>query len=85
MTEEPHIAPPTLPSSDLIIYRFDQTDKKIEDLDHKFDSMGILYASKEELAAVNKRLDDYKWYWRTVFTALLLCVGGIIAALVHRG
>lgn len=74
----------SMPSSDLITYRFDQTDKKLDALDKKFDSQASIYATKEEVGAVNKRLDNYSWYWRTVFSSLLLLLVGVITALIEK-
>lgn len=77
-----------LPSADLITYRFDQTDKKFDDLNLKLDKLTNNFASKEELQYVKEEADktfaNYRWYWRSIFTALLLCIGGIIAALIER-
>lgn len=73
-----------LPSSDLIVYRFDQTDKKIDALDKKFGEMTHVYATKEEFNIITKRLDNYTWYWRAVFTGFLLTVSGIVIALIKR-
>lgn len=85
-SEATHVQPTiSMPSSDLITYRFDQTDKKLDALDKKFDSQASLYATKDELAVTNKRLDNYTWYWRTVFTSILILIAGVIAALIERG
>lgn len=81
--ETTHVQPTiSMPSADLINFRFDQTDKNIAALDKKVVDLTSTYASKEELSIISKRLDNYTWYWRAVFTAILLCGGGIIAALV---
>lgn len=83
--EPTHVQPTiSMPSSDLITYRFDQTDKKLDSLDKKFDAQSAIFATKEELGSINKRLDNYTWYWRTVFTSVLLLLGGVIAALIER-
>lgn len=73
-----------MPSSDLITYRFDQTDKKLDALDKKFDTQAAIYATKDELNTLTKRIDNYTWYWRAVFTGLLLTIGGVITALIQR-
>lgn len=74
----------SMPSSDLITYRFDQTDKKIDAIDRKFNEMTSIYATKEELHVINKRLDNYSWYWRTVFAGIVALAFGLIATLIQR-
>jgi Flp pilus assembly protein TadB len=52
-----------LPSADLINYRFDQTDKKFEEMFTKMDNLGTSYLTKEEATAkraeVEGRLKDH--------------------------
>lgn len=83
--QETHIQPTiSMPSSDLITYRFDQTDKKLDALDKKFDAQATIYATKEELSAQSARLDNWQWYFRAIFTGLILLAAGVIAALIER-
>jgi len=46
-----------LPSADLITYRFDQTDKKFEELFVRLDSLSKNFVTKEEFEAVKRSVD----------------------------
>lgn len=83
--EPTHVQPTiSMPSADLINFRFDQTDKNIATLDRKVVALTSTYATKEELSSVTRRLDNYTWYWRTVFASMIVVIGGVIAALIER-
>lgn len=73
-----------MPSADLITFRFDQTDKNIAALDRKIDSYAGTFVTKEELESIKQQLSNYTWYWRSIFTALLLCIVGIVGALIEK-
>lgn len=73
-----------MPSADLINFRFDQTDKGMSELKDMISALAGTFVTKEEFQDVNRRLDSYTWYWRTIFTSILLLVGGVIAALIER-
>jgi hypothetical protein len=84
-----------VPSADLINYRFDEADKKFATMSNKLDQILLQNSQFVTESHVEKMIDDatqpfkdtianYRWYWRTVFTAMLLCMGGVIAALIQR-
>lgn len=75
----------TMPSADLISFRFDQNDKKTDELGKKLDILTTNFASKEEIAEVNRRLDNWTKYGWSVFITMLLIIGGLIAAVIQRG
>lgn len=52
--------------------------------DKKLDSLTSNFATKEELTVVQNRLNDYRWYWRAIITALLFAIGAAVAALVTK-
>lgn len=82
-SSSPRVQPTiSMPSADLITYRFDQTDKKLEDLKTQMTNMSNAFATKEELAAVDKRIDNWVWYFRAlliaVFGALFTAIAGLV-------
>lgn len=86
MTDKAPQVQPTIsmPSADLITYRFDQTDKKVEELKLLVTTMTTTFATNERVNDLEKRLDNYSWYWRAVFTGLILTIAGVIVALIQR-
>lgn len=83
--EPTHVQPTiSMPSADLINFRFDQTDKNIALLDKKVVALTSTYATKEELSFITRRLDNYTWYWRTVFGFLMALTVGVVTALIEK-
>lgn len=75
----------TMPSADLINYRFDQNDKKTEAISRKLDKIVSNFASKEDLTVIEERLNRWgKMVWGVVLAVIALA-GGLIAAFVERG
>lgn len=86
MTKTTEIVPSVnMPSADLINFRFDQNDKKTDELGSKLDNLIHNFASKEELDDVKRRMDTWTKYGWSVFVTLLIIIGGLIAAYIERG
>lgn len=82
-----------LPSADLIVYRFDQTDRRMDGLNlkvddgfnslgSKLDNMVHIFATKEELNEITKRLDNWQWYWRALISAVLIALATSIVSVI---
>lgn len=86
MADKPPQVQPTIsmPSADLITYRFDQTDKKVEELKLLVTTMTATFATNERVGELEKRLDNYTWYWRAVFSGLIIALSGLVVALIQR-
>jgi len=50
----------------------------------KLDKLINSFATKEELVVLQKRLDDYKWYWRSIVTAVLLALAASISSIIFK-
>lgn len=85
-----------MPSADLINFRFDQQDKKFDELNAKLDALTIGFLTKEEarnlkeehdkdISALWKKFDDQRWYWRAVFTCGLTLVAGVVSVYLTKG
>lgn len=74
-----------MPSADLINFRFDQSDRKTDEISSKLDTMSETFATKEELRAVHKRLDNWIKYGWSMFITALVIIGGLIAAYIEKG
>lgn len=86
----------SVPSSDLINYRFDQADKRFAEMGEKLDTLLMQNAHflndqqvkslvAETMKPFQDRLDSYRWYIRAAFSAAVisfLSTLGII--LIHR-
>lgn len=82
---DPHVqATISMPSADLITYRFDQNDKKLEELKLLVTTMSATFATNERVNDLEKRLDNYTWYWRAVFSGLIVAIAGVLVALIQR-
>lgn len=91
---EPKVVPSVqMPSADLINFRFDQNDKNVAELKEMVGKLTTNFLTKEEaqvlkderdsaINAVNKRLDNWQWYWRALVSAALLALGTAIAGIV---
>lgn len=77
--------PVPMPSADLVTFRFDQIDKEMTSLHTKLDGLTVNFATKDEVSIINKRLDNYTWYWRAIVTAVLTALGIAIVALLTKG
>jgi hypothetical protein len=64
-------------SSKTVIEGFKEHDKKLTDLTSNF-------ATKEELAIIQGRLNDYQWYFRALVTAVLFALGTAIGSLFFK-
>lgn len=81
---------PKMPSADLINYRFDQTDKKFVELGAKLDHLTNHFATKQDFAELQRRLDAHlserRWKSRMLATAaygaLFLSLGTLVVALI---
>lgn len=94
----PSLEAPTtvnVPSADLINYRFDQTDKKFEDVGTKLDQILIQnqhFVTEDRVAAmiadslrpIHQTFEIHRWYWRAIFTATLLALGTAVANLILK-
>lgn len=67
----------------------DESAKNFEDLNGKLDTLTNTFATKEELkvvddvhkaevAAINKRLDNFVWYWRALIIAVFTALSGAV-------
>ena len=63
-------------SSNVVIEGFKAHDKKLTDLTSNF-------ATKEELSVIQKRIDDYQWYFRALVLAVLTALSGLILTWMH--
>lgn len=91
-------APTTIsvPSADLINYRFDVTDQKFREMNTKLDTILMQTAhfvsedqvSKmitEALAPTKETITTWRWYWRAIVSAVLLALAAAIASIfIHR-
>lgn len=73
-----------MPSADLVTFRFDTIDKEMISLHTKLDGLTVNFATKEEVGLIQKRLDNYTWYWRAIITAIFVALGTAIGSLVIR-
>jgi hypothetical protein len=86
----------TVPSADLISYRFDIADKKFDEMSDKLDTLLVQNSHfltdrqvkslvSETMRPFQDRLDSYRWYIRAAFSAAIvsfLSTLGVI--LIHR-
>ena len=75
------VTAPTL-SPDLLIFRLNQLDDGMKQLNGKLDMLTNNFATKEELHDINKRLDNWQWYWRSLVGAVLLALATSVASLL---
>lgn len=88
-------APPmvAVPSADLINYRFDQTDKRFDEMKVKLDAIFAQNAHfvdetrvreivREIVKPTEDTLSGYRWYWRTLVAAVILAVATAVVSLV---
>jgi hypothetical protein len=72
----------------VVDYRMGQLETAVKDgfaaHDKKLDGLTSNFATKEELAVVNKRLNDYQWYFRALVTAVLFALGVAINGLLSK-
>ena len=53
--------------------------------DKKLEALTSNFATKEELAVIKSRLDDYQWYFRALATAFLIAIAtGVGTIIIHR-
>ncbi len=83
--QQPPVVVNAGPSPDLIVYRFNQLDQSIGKLDKKLDALTEIFATKEEVTVLTKRLDNYTWYWRALVSATLVAFATAIAAFLIPG
>jgi len=86
----------TVPSADLINYRFDITDKRFEEMSNKLDTLllqnthfltdeQVKRVVGETVSPIQDRLDSYRWYVRASFSAAILAFLTTLATLVFKG
>lgn len=72
----------------VIAYRVGQLEKTViqgfKEHNDKLDALTGTFATNERVNELERRIDNYTWYWRAVFTGLLLTAGGVITALIQR-
>lgn len=96
----PQLEAPTtipVPSADLINYRFDQSDKKFEEMNNKLDQILVQNSHFVSEADVQRlisnaikpttdTLANWRWYWRAMFTAITLALFTAVASVfIHKG
>lgn len=96
----PNFEAPTsipVPSADLINYRFDQTDKKFEDMSNKLDQILVQNSHfitesevkkliSDSIQPTKDTLNDWRWYWRAMFSAIVVALAAsVINFFVHKG
>lgn len=58
---------PRMPSADLITFRFDQTDKNIQDLNDKLDNIVSGFVTEKELLEVRTQAtEEHKAIWQAI-------------------
>lgn len=75
----------------VVDYRMGQLETAVKDgfatHDKKLDSLISNFATKEELGAVQSKLNDYQWYFRALvmafFTAMSTAIGSLVIRLHH--
>jgi hypothetical protein len=87
----------SVPSADLINYRFDQSDKKFEEMNKKLDQIllqnahFLSEAQVEKLVAEAVRptqdaMESWRWYMRAMVSAVLIALATAIASFfLHKG
>lgn len=73
----------------VVDYRMGQLEGAVregfEKHDKKLDALTNSFATKEELAGVTRQLDNYRWYFRALLSAILLALATAVAGLIiHR-
>lgn len=52
--------------------------------DKKLDSLTSSFASKDDLAVIQRQLDNYKWFFRALVVATLTALAGVVIALFTK-
>jgi hypothetical protein len=72
----------------VVDYRMGQLETAVRDgfekHDRKLDTLTNTFATKEELAVITRQLDNYRWYFRAMFTALTLAVAAEMLQLLVK-
>lgn len=72
----------------VVDYRMGQLEVAVKEgfasHDKKLDGLTMNFATKEELSSVQAQLNDWRWYFRALVTAVLLALGTAIGSLVVR-
>jgi hypothetical protein len=96
MAQSPRVpASIPVPSADLINYRFDQSDKRFDDMSNKLDQILMQNANfvteqqvqkliDNSLQATNDTLNSWRWYLRALVSATLLALATAIFNLLTR-
>lgn len=82
-----------MPSADLINFRFDQTDRQFDELKNTLTKLTNNFVTREEaqalreerdgrIAEITRRLDSYRWYMRSIISAVLLALFTATASLL---
>lgn len=90
-------APPmiSVPSADLINYRFDMTDRRFDEMTKKLDAIYAQNAHfvdetrvreivKEVVKPTEDTLSGYRWYWRTLVGAVILAIATGVASFILK-
>lgn len=87
----------SVPSSDLINYRFDQADKRFAEMGEKLDTLllqnthfltdaQVKVLVSDTIKPFQDRLDSYRWYIRASFSATVIAVmSTVVVILTNRG
>jgi hypothetical protein len=95
---QPFTAPTSVsvPSSDLINYRFDQSDKRFEEMGRKLDTLLLQNAHfldedavkslvRDTVKPINDQLASYRWYLRACFSAAVLAFcSAVMVVFFHK-
>lgn len=72
----------------VIAYRMGQLENAVksgfEKHDKKLDDLTSSFATKEELAVVQARLNDYQWYFRALASAVFVALSGVVFNWIAR-
>jgi hypothetical protein len=72
----------------VVAYRMSQLERTVKEgfdsHNSKLDSLISNFATKEELSALKSQLNDWRWYFRALVTAVLLALGTGLAGLVIK-
>jgi hypothetical protein len=73
----------------VVAYRVSSLETVVKDgfkeHNEKLDKLINNFATKEELMAVQRQLDNYKWFLRAVAAAVLTVLGGLVVSLLTKG
>ena len=94
INKEAGMAPDTENTPAVIAYRMGKVEEAVDKAaiavtegfkahDKKLDTLTSNFATKEELGVIQKRIDDYQWYFRALVVAVLTALAGLILTWMH--